>query len=75
MCTSIQNRVLMHWTHVLPGKEPAAERRVCHNGDAELPCRPKDIDLGILNVEREWRVLDLHGRDRVDGLCAAESGG
>lgn len=60
---------------VLPREQPAAERGVRDDRDAQLPRRPQYVDLGVLDVEREWRVLDLEGGDGVHGVRAAQGVG
>jgi hypothetical protein len=60
-------------THVLPCEQPTSEGRIRNDLDAELARGGEQPDLGVLDVERKRRIFDLHGRNRVDRVCAAES--
>jgi hypothetical protein len=53
----------------LAGQEPAAERRVGHEADAELAAGRQDLVLG---VARPQRVLGLQRGDLVHGVRAAQ---
>ena len=57
-------------THVTPRQQAPAERGVRDDGEAELARDAQDP--GFLDVEREERVLDLHGRDGVHGVRASD---
>jgi hypothetical protein len=55
-------------THILAGKQPAPERGGGDDRGAELARGPEQINLRVLNDEREWRVLDLERRDWMHSL-------
>ncbi len=56
----------------LPVHEPSLVRRDPSTADVEMnACRPQQIPLGILHVNREWKVLEYrdryeHYRDRYE---------
>ena len=54
---------------IVAGEEPAAQRRVGHEPDAELAQQRQHLRLG---VARPQRVLRLQRGDRVDGVGAAD---
>lgn len=60
-------------THILPGEQPTSEGRIRNDLDAELARGGEQPDLGVLDVEGKRRIFDLHGRNRVDRVRAAES--
>lgn len=59
----------------MAGKDTTGERRVGDKGDVQLLAGLHDADLGVLDIEGEWRVFDLICGDGVDGVCAAEGSG
>jgi hypothetical protein len=63
------------YTHKLASEEPASEGRVRDDLDAELAAGGEQVNLGVLNVEREGRVLDLHRGYGVHGVRAAQGVG
>ncbi|KAJ7191479.1 hypothetical protein GGX14DRAFT_600477 [Mycena pura] len=64
-------------THILSREQAAPEGRIRDDLDAERARggEHRDVDRGVLDVERERRVLDLHRGDGVHGVCAAKRGG
>lgn len=66
------HRVSEEAAHVFAGDEASPERRVRDDLDPELARRFEQPDLGVLDVEREGRILDLQCQDGVHGVCAAE---
>lgn len=54
-------------------EETPAKRRVCDGGDTQLAARAEQVDIRRLDLEREGRVLDLHGVDVRDFAGAAEA--
>lgn len=59
-------------TDDLSSQETAAERRVRDDLDAEFAGGLQETDLGVLNVEREGRVLDLDCSDWVHSMSSAQ---
>jgi len=56
-----------------PGQHTPAQRRVAHDRYAEFATGVQQPDFGVLNVQRERRVLDLHGLDGVDLVRATQA--
>ena len=50
----------------------ASKRRVRDDRYAELASGLEQVEVGVFYIERERGVLELHGRDRVHGMCSAE---
>jgi hypothetical protein len=48
------------YTHNLASQNTTPEGRVRNESDAELATDAQDADLSILNLQIEWRILDLH---------------
>lgn len=61
-------------TYIATGQEAAPEGSIRNDGDSQFATGVEEIDLGIFDVEGEWGVLDLNGRDRVDCMRASEGG-
>lgn len=59
----------------MAGKDTTGERRVGDKGDVQLLAGLHDADLGVLDIEGEWRVFDLVGGDGVNGVGTAEGSG
>lgn len=47
-------------THDLACQDTTPEGGVCDDGNAELATNAQDADLGIFDLQIEWRILDLH---------------
>lgn len=58
--------------YVLAREQAAAEGRVRDDRHTELTCGTQDVNLRVLDVKRERRVLDLDRGNWVDGLGAPE---
>ena len=59
--------------YVAAGDETPSERSIRDDLDAEFPRGLQESDGLILNIQGEGRVLNLDGRDGVDGVCPAKS--
>lgn len=59
----------------MTGEDTTGERGVGDKGDVQLLARLHDADLGILDIEGEWRVFDLVGGDGMDRVGTAEGSG
>ena len=59
-------------TYVATGDETPAEGSVCDNLDTELPRHLQESDRFILDVQGEWGIFNLDGRDRMDRMCPAK---
>lgn len=59
----------------MTGEDTTGERGVGDKGDVQLLAGLHDPDLGILDIEGEWRVFDLVGGDGMDRVGAAEGSG
>ena len=59
-------------TCIAAGDETPSEGRISNDLDPKLPSGLQEADGLVLDVQGEWRVLDLDGGDGVDGVCPAK---
>ena len=59
-------------THVSSAQDASPERRVGNHRDTKLASRLQQSQLRVLDVERERRILELNGGNRVHGVRTAE---
>lgn len=57
----------------LAADHAAADGRVAHNRHSKLATSVQQVDFRRLNVQREWRVLNLHAADRMNLVRAAQA--
>lgn len=62
-------------TYETAGQESTTKWGIGDDGDTEFTRCFQNIDFRILDIKREGRVLDLHGCDRMDGVCTTKGGG
>lgn len=59
-------------TYEFSREESAAERAEADECDVQLLRSLEDPDRRILDIQREWRVFELHGGDGMDCVSAAQ---
>lgn len=67
----VDDREIERDTHVSTSEQSPSEGRVRYDRRTDLARRSEDADVGVLDVEREHAVLDLHGCDGVYCVGAA----
>lgn len=61
-------------TYETASQESTSKWGISYDGDTEFTRCFQDVDFRILNIKREWRVLDLYCCDRMDGMCTTKGG-
>lgn len=61
-------------TYETTSQESTSKWGIGYDGNTEFTRCFQNVDFRILNIKREWRILDLYCCDRMDGMCTTKGG-